>query len=187
MDKYFNLTPNLPLSKACITKGHKTFNAIFDFIKQLSYGRTSNRSDYTLVLKEGKGTCSTKHALLKAVALENGVTDLELYLGIFKMNAENTPNIKSVLEQYDLAYIPEAHCYLKLDQNIIDLTFPTNGQPSFVDSLVHEETIHPEQIGRYKVKYHQDYLKLWIKFEKLSYSFDEIWSIREACIRNISA
>jgi hypothetical protein len=35
----------------------------------LPYGRNSDRSDFLLVLSEGRGTCSTKHALASSRAL----------------------------------------------------------------------------------------------------------------------
>lgn len=175
------------LSNACISKGLTSFNEAFLYIKQLPYGRTSNRSDYALVIKEGKGTCSTKHAFLKALAIENKIDDLELCLGIFQMNAKNTPKIKSILEQYDLSYIPEAHCYLKGDDNIIDITFPNESQPIFKETLVFEETILPKQIGDYKIELHQNYLKSWIEKDNIALSFEDLWTIRETCIQTISA
>lgn len=187
MDKYSRLTSEFPLSKDCIAKGLFTYDSVLQYVKQLPYGRSSNRSDYTSVLKEGKGTCSTKHALLKAIAIENQIEDLELYLGIFKMNAENTPKIKSILLQNNLEYIPEAHCYLKVDDDVMDVTFPHDSNPIFMETLVYEETILPEHIGNYKIECHQAYLKSWIATENLPFSFNDIWKIREQCIRALSA
>jgi hypothetical protein len=39
---------------------------------ELRYGRNADRADFRLVLSEGRGICSTKHALLAAVAFEQG-------------------------------------------------------------------------------------------------------------------
>lgn len=186
MEPSFKLTTLKPLSKASISKGYSDFKSVFNYIKALPYGRPSNRSDFTLVLTEEKGTCSTKHAFLKAIAIENDFEDLELCLGIFKMNVENTPKIKTILEQHQLSYIPEAHCYLKLVDKVIDITFRTPNETSFVKSLLHEETILPEHIGAYKVNLHKSYLKSWIETEHLPLSFDELWTIRETCISAIS-
>nr|WP_321235537.1 hypothetical protein [uncultured Psychroserpens sp.] len=186
MERFFNLTKDKPLSKVCIARGHSDFKSVFNYIKHLPYGRTTNRSDYTLVLKEEKGTCSTKHAFLKAIAIENGFEDLKLYLGVFKMNADNTPKIASILETHQLTYIPEAHCYLKHDNLILDITFGSTNDITFIDTILHEEIIRPNQIGTYKVELHQAYLKSWIKSEKLSISFEKLWAIREACILAIS-
>ncbi|MBL4664011.1 MAG: hypothetical protein JKY22_10775, partial [Flavobacteriaceae bacterium] len=35
------------------------------FIQNLPYGRNQNRIDFSLVLSERKGSCSSKHAFLK--------------------------------------------------------------------------------------------------------------------------
>ena len=186
MVKNFNLTKNKPLSKLCIAKGFSDFHAVFEHIKQLPYGRTINRSDYTQVIKEDKGTCSTKHAFLKAIAIENDINDLKLCLGVFKMNSENTPQLKSILETHGLNYIPEAHCYLKYDNTSIDITFGADSDPEFINDLLYEELIFPEHIGNYKVDFHQSFLKSWIKSENLKLSFNELWKIREACIIKLS-
>ncbi|WP_299274934.1 hypothetical protein [uncultured Psychroserpens sp.] len=186
MDKSIKLSPAQPLSKVCLDKGLSDFEAVFNFVKQLPYGRTTNRSDFTQVLQEHKGTCSTKHALLKAIAIENDIDDLKLCLGVFEMNPKNTPKIKYVLEQYHLDYIPEAHCYLRHHDDIIDITFNSTTEPSFSETLQYEVHIEPNQIGDYKVTFHKSYLKTWIKNEQLHLSFNQLWKIREACILAIS-
>lgn len=190
MDKLFNTTlnPQYALSRICSSKNLRTFGQVFDFVKRLPYGRTTDRSDFRLVLTEEKGTCSTKHALLKAIALENAIEDLELYVGIFNMNAIQIPDIKPILDANGLDYIPEAHCYLKYQNEIIDVTFPDlQEMPRFITTLRNEERIQPKQIGSYKLAYHQKYLKTWIKDEPINLSFNAVWDIREACIRHISA
>ena len=52
------------------------------------------------------GTCSTKHALLKNLVLENDYQELKLMLGIFMMNKNNTGKIASVLKKYSLHEMP---------------------------------------------------------------------------------
>jgi hypothetical protein len=49
-----------------VQKGITTFQQALEYIHRLPYGRNADRADYRLVLKEGKGTCSTRQALLKA-------------------------------------------------------------------------------------------------------------------------
>jgi hypothetical protein len=43
-----------------------------------------------IVLAEQRGTCSTKHALLRRLAIEQGL-DIALVLGIYEMTERNTP------------------------------------------------------------------------------------------------
>ena len=178
----FNLNPSEILSKSCIARGLKTFDAVCNYIKALPYGRNSERSDFTLVLLENRGTCSTKHAFLKQIAIENNIPDVMLCLGVYKMNEANTQGVGDVLNHYNLDYIPEAHTYLKINNTVIDITRSVTSENTFEDSLLSEEIIMPHQIGDYKVNCHKNYLKHWIKQYNIPYPFAELWKIREACI-----
>ena len=187
MDKSYNLPiqADKPFSNNVKHIGITTFDALLSYIKNLPYGRNSNRRDYSLVLKERKGTCSTKHALLAQIALENDFTDIKLCLGIYKMTAKNTPGVEKILNEYQLDYIPEAHCYLKFKNQIIDCTRNVLSDTSFEESIMLEEIISPEQIGTYKVNKHQAFIKDWLLDQNSPYSFGSLWKIREICIQNI--
>jgi hypothetical protein len=50
------------------------------------YGRIRDREKFWLVLSEGCGTCTTKHALLAELGQEQGI-DIQLTLGIYEMSA----------------------------------------------------------------------------------------------------
>ena len=73
-----------------------------NFIKQLPYGRNNNKNDLTSLFFDNCGTCSTKHALLKSLAIEQFQDDVKLNLGIFKMNGQNTPAIRQTLMKHNL-------------------------------------------------------------------------------------
>ncbi len=182
MELVFNLNNSGQLSKSCRALGLKTFDSVCNYVKILPYGRNSERSDFTLVLKENKGTCSTKHAFLKQIAIENNEPTVVLFLGIYKMNDANTKGVGDILKQYNLEYIPEAHTYLKLNNTILDVTRTVASKITFESSLLSEEIIMPQQIGDYKVNNHKNYLKNWITAYNIPYTFKEIWNIREACI-----
>ncbi|ARV08633.1 hypothetical protein BTO05_02880 [Winogradskyella sp. PC-19] len=184
MDKSFNfrLSKDKPLSKIAIGHGILRFNDLYNHVHQLQYGRNSNRKNLELIITEAKGTCSSKHAFLKQVAIENDFEALSLWIGIYKMNAENTKSIHSVLEKYEIVYIPEAHCYLKYKGKRYDITFPNSQNVKFEDYLLEEEEIIPEQVNTYKVQMHRNYIKNWLKTGIIPYSFEEVWNIRETCI-----
>ena len=78
-----------------------TFHDACDFVWKLPYGRTSDKSNWLLVLSERTGTCSTKHALLKALANELSL-NINLVLGIYPMKESNTPGVGTVVEKYGL-------------------------------------------------------------------------------------
>lgn len=175
-----------PLSLACKLKGLNRFSALCTYIKKLDYGRNSNPLDFSTVLREQRGSCSTKHAFLKQIAIENNKDRVKLYLGIYMMESKNTPGIGDFLEQYSLDYIPEAHCYLKIENAIQDFTRHLNSEISFESTLLFEEEIQPKQIDSHKREIHQAYLKDWIQRCDIVYSFADIWNIREKCISNLS-
>ncbi|WP_452597867.1 hypothetical protein [Pontimicrobium sp. MEBiC01747] len=182
MENVFNVNYSEGLSKACYTKGLKTFDAVCNYIKGLPYGRNSDRSNYNLVLLENKGTCSTKHAFLKQIAIENNQHDVMLCIGIYKMNETNTNGVGSVLKYYNLEYIPEAHTYLKIKHSILDVTRTVTSEITFEKSLLKEVYIMPKQIGDYKVNLHKAFLENWIKMHHIPYTLTELWHIRERCI-----
>ncbi len=108
-------------------------------------------------------------------------------MGIFKMNAQNTRPVKEVLEKYQLAYIPEAHNYLKMGNKIIDITKRSFANNLFANDLLQEEEIAPDQIGAYKVSRHKAFLDQWLDANKqVPYHLERLWQIREECIEALS-
>lgn len=171
-----------PVSKAFQNLGIQTFQQASDWVKELPYRRNKNKNNGLAIFDELSGTCSTKHALLKRLADENGSSELRLMLGIFTMNAKNTPAVKAILKKYDLEYIPEAHNYLRAYNYILDCTGIGVNETKFELDILIETEISPDQITEFKVQYHRDYLNLWIEENQISYALDELWSIREECI-----
>lgn len=168
------------VSRAFRDKSIQTFHEACDYIKHLPYGRNADKLNLLTVFTDSCGTCSTKHALLKQLVEENGQKGYRLVMGLYKMNGINTRPVDKILRQYGLEYIPEAHCYLKLGEQIIDLTAV---QPlDFVNDLLEETEIASEQITDHKVNYHRRYLGNWLAQNDIKYNLDELWAIREACI-----
>ncbi len=98
------------------------FSDAANYVQNLSYKRNQDKENPIVVLVENGGTCSTKHALLKRLATENSKDDLSLMIGVFSMNEENTPKISPILRKFGIAEIPEAHCYLKYNEEYLDFT-----------------------------------------------------------------
>jgi len=166
--------------------GIETFEETIEFVKSLPYGRNSNRVDFKLVITERKGSCSSRHSFLKKVADLNGIPNIKLILGIYKMHKKNTPSIGNIIINNSIDFIPEAHCYLKIDGERIDVTTYQSDIKKFEKDIVKEIEIQPEQVSKFKVEYHKDYLNNWILENKIERSFDEIWKIREECIENLT-
>ena len=185
----FTISAHFELSLRFTDMNITDFAAALKYIQHLPYGRNSKEGSLMRVLDEKRGTCSTKNALLHTLCMENGKQGFPLMLGIFNMDAENTPDIQPVLRKYRLPYIPEAHVYLKNNGAIIDATYPKT-QQAWIKSIVAEEEIESNDIGAYKVKYHRNYLDKWRKETKdkavLKYTTDQLWDIREECIAALS-
>lgn len=174
------------LTKLVTSKGVNTWKDLINYVQLLPYGRNKNRQDLELVIIEGKGTCSSKHALLKSIANLNSIADVQLVLGIYKMSEINTPGIAPVLSEHSLEFIPEAHCYLKIHQQAYDFTKPNADFVKIKDDILLEKEINPEQVNQFKVDFHQAYLRNWLKKSGHKLSFSELWKIREKCILRLS-
>jgi hypothetical protein len=176
--------PTGPLTAEIIARGITDFRAAGRYLQTLPYGRTSNRADFRAVFREGRGTCSTKHALLAALAREQQLT-VVLTLGIYAMHERNTPGVGAVLARYGLAALPEAHCYVTYEGTRIDITRSGAEATEPIAKFLHEEAIAPEQIGDYKVTLHRQFMRDWVinHVETVrGWSFEDVWRIREECI-----
>ena len=167
--------------------GINSWNELTEFVKDLPYGRTENRTDFGLVLSEKKGSCSSKHALLKSMADLNKIPNINLVLGMYRMNALNTPKIGTELIKKVIDYIPEAHCYLKINGIQIDYTTKKSEFKNIEKDLIQEIDIQPEQVIDFKVAYHKEFIKNWMKSTNSKFDFDQIWHIREKCIENLAS
>lgn len=175
------------ISEAFLEKGIKNFEQASLFVQTLPYKRNKNKEEVLSVLKEHCGTCSTKHALLKRLAEENHFEGLSLWLGIFRMNAQNTPSVALTLQQNGLAYLPEAHNYLKFGNTILDYTLEEEKALIFENELLDEIIISPEQIGAYKIAYHKKYLAEWLlNNSNIPLTLEELWKVREQCIQALA-
>ena len=153
----FLITLDGAVSNAIKEHNVNTFQQATLFVSRLSYGRNANKNELVTVFTDNCGTCSTKHALLKQLAQEQGFSGLKLMVGIFKMNRHNTPAVAGTLVQYRLDYIPEAHCYLRYNGAIFDYTF-SSSQLDFAGELLEEQEIEPKQIADWKIAYHKAFI-----------------------------
>jgi hypothetical protein len=182
------LKPAGDISIAFIQVGVRDYRSAARFVSRVPYGRNTIVTDPLIVMRENRGTCSTKHALLHRLAMEQGM-DVALVLGIYRMHERNTPGVGPILERHKLAALPEAHCYLRFRENRIDVTRDIDvDPPEGITRFLHEEDITPEQIGDYKRNVHQEFLRRWLAETGTANgrALDEIWQIREECIAALS-
>ena len=167
------------------SKGITTWEEALDYVQAIPYGRNTNRHDFSLVITEHRGTCSSKHAFLKTVATENSIQNVDLIVGIYKMNEKNTP-IGPVLSANQLNYIPEAHCYLRINKQTIDVTANHSEFDSIKSDIMEEISIEANQVSADKINIHQHFIQNWITENRIPFSLPEIWKIREECIQQLT-
>lgn len=183
--KHLTLHADDELTQMVSTKNIENWSGLLDYVKALPYGRNANREDFSLVLKEERGSCSSKHALLKKVAQLNNIGNVKLIMSLYKMNHLNTPKIGNTILENGLEYIPEAHCYLMLNHRRYDLTSANASIHHLIHDVLEETEIEPEQVNTFKIDYHKDFLKKWIAEGATDLSFEQVWAIREQCIVNM--
>ncbi len=182
----FSITLHGAISNAFKEHSVHTFQQATLFVSRLPYARNADKNNLVTVFTDNCGTCSTKHALLKQLSEEQGFSRLKLMAGIFKMNRHNSRAVAGTLIKYGLDYIPEAHCYLRYNGAIFDYTFSSK-QLDFAGDLLEEQEIEPQQISEWKIAYQKAFIRKWLSENpQIQYSPDELWSIREQCISDLS-
>lgn len=171
-----------PATAVCLDHGLRDYRSAAARVARLPYGRGRDRDDLA-ILAEGRGTCSTKHALLARLAHEHAVA-VELVLGIYRMDGSNTPGVGEVLAAYGLAAIPEAHCVLRWRGEVIDLTRPEIREPP---PFLHTQVITPADIVARKPQIHRDFLATWLPDHLPGWTLERLWQAREACIAALPA
>ncbi|MDF2378984.1 MAG: hypothetical protein P1V18_02035 [Candidatus Gracilibacteria bacterium] len=166
-----------PITQAFLELECFTYYDAAAYVRNLAYGRNSGEGELRVLL-EKKGTCSSKHLLLAQLAKENDWHEIKIIVGIFMMNEENTPGVGPTLSKHKMFHIPEAHCYLMMNNIRYDFTKIGCRETLPKDFSIEEHNISLETLARDKPHLHRSFLKQWNK--KLSE--DEIWEIREECI-----
>lgn len=184
------LMPAGDVTRAFLKIGLPDYRAAARHLNHLPYGRNLSRTEVLAVLREGRGSCSTKHALLRELAIEQTL-EVALVVGIYQMTERNTPGVGRVLAKYSLDFVPEAHCYLRyLDQRVDVTRALVAGAAEPIAHFLHEEEISPQQVGEYKLGLHQNFLRRWLAENPAiaaRHDFDALWRIREECIAALSA
>ena len=161
-------------------RGFNYFDQLAEHVRLLPYGRTASNEDPCAALREGHGTCSSKHQLLAAVAQDCGRSEIQLTVGIYEMSEANTPGVGTVLSAACITSIPEAHCYLTVGGKRLDFTGLASGKSSPFESLFVEQVAPVSGLAKLKVRLHKEALASWAGARGVS--LEVAWATREACI-----
>ena len=99
-----------PVAAAFQERGIQRFQAACEYVHRLPYGYNSDRDDVMVLFKEGKGSCTTKHAVIATLASEIGLSVVKR-IGIYAMTESLVTGTEAILERYGLPYVPMVHCF----------------------------------------------------------------------------
>ncbi len=146
MDHYHNL-PDAVLNGAGIITNEFSklgIEGFFDacrYVHELPYGYNSDRDDLLILFKEGKGSCTTKHAVIATLAEELSLPILK-NIGIYAMTEEIVSGTQPILVDYNVPYVPMVHCFLVYNQFRVDLTEGNhNGKNRPIDNFLYTQNV----------------------------------------------
>ena len=190
-DETVHLPPSLlrgdgPIGSTFVQRQIFTYRAAADVIWSLPYARNSDGpGKYKRVLIEERGTCSSKHALLAALAREEGLA-VQLFLGFYELNGINAPGSAKTLRHYGLDAVPESHCWLQHDNHFIDVSWPADAiqQRDLATkrrNYFWQQVIQPEDVDAKRDELHRLVIKEWAAKKGLAFSVEQILAILVEC------
>jgi hypothetical protein len=134
---------NGPVCTELRRRGITSFQAACGIVHRLPYGYNSERDDLFALFKEGKGSCTTKHAVIASLAAEIGLPVVKT-IGIYAMTEAIVTGTQAILDAFDLPFIPMVHCFLACEGRRVDLTEGNrNGKNTAIDHFLYTETVIP--------------------------------------------
>ncbi len=88
-----------------------SFHGACAYVHHLPYGYNSDRDDLLCLFKAGKGSCTTKHAVIATLASEMDLP-VAKWIGIYAMTEDLVTGAGAIIEKYALPYLPMVHCFL---------------------------------------------------------------------------
>lgn len=161
----FSTFPDKPISSTgeisvqFLSRGIQTFLDACRYAHELPYGYNSDRDDLLILFKEGKGSCTTKHAVIATLAKELALP-VEKQIGIYPMTEEIVTGAEPILKKYDLPYLPMIHCFLSDQVHRVDLTEGNrNGKNRSIETFLYTETVSPNISGKEEYRLYRNALK----------------------------
>jgi hypothetical protein len=110
-----------PVNRAVLDHGPTDLRSAARWLHALPYGPNQSQ-DALACLREGHGTCTTKHATAWSCAQELG-DDVEWIMGVYALDRTISRDVGPVLDSAELDFVPTVHCFLRVDgTHHIDLT-----------------------------------------------------------------
>lgn len=137
-----------PVSEAFVRLKIETLHAVCRYVPGLPYGYNSDRDEFMILFKEGKGTCTTKHAVIGSLTRELEIP-IQKHVGIYDMTEEIVTGTRELLARLGLPYIPMLHCFLVYETFRVDLTEGNrNGKNRSIEEFLFTERVDPNISGK---------------------------------------
>ncbi|MGV9173683.1 MAG: hypothetical protein ACOC44_15730 [Promethearchaeia archaeon] len=137
------IEPRGEISKKFLDLGIDSYKEACFYLHNLPYGYNSDYDDELILFKEQKGTCTTKHAVAAALALELKIP-LHKNVGIYKFTEKISWDADKILDKYVIPYVPMVHCFLVYKDFRFDLTEGNkNGKKTSIENFLHVEQVEP--------------------------------------------
>lgn len=117
----FRISSSSKVSRAFLDLGIEDFRAAALLIHSKPYWKNADAQDALSVLKEGHGTCISKHNIIAELARENGFP-IYRFEGVYSLNDTIVTGVSEVLKKHGLHEIPRVHCFLECCGEFFDLT-----------------------------------------------------------------
>jgi hypothetical protein len=139
---------NGPMARTFLSMGIDDFHHACRYVHELPYGYNSDREDPMILFAEMKGSCTTKHAVIAALAGELGVV-IDKHIGIYAMTEALVTGTQTILDKYKLPYLPMVHCFLVFGEQRVDLSEGNqNGKNGPIDDFLHTEKVTANISGK---------------------------------------
>jgi len=167
------------VSYAFWERGVYTFQQAGKYLRTVMFQRPQNPGNILAPLEEDCGTCRHKHAILGVLARENGQTEYETVVELYKTETEEYHG----LSKDEFPYIPSSHAVIYYKPNDagkaqrLDYTRPQ--PPPKEPEILYVVPVTPEQLVRWKAIIQKAYMKRWLEENEYKISFEELWEERE--------
>jgi hypothetical protein len=139
----FRFSEKGPVAGAFVRLGITSFLEACRHVHELPYGYNSCRDDVMVLFRENVGTCTTKHAVIAALAQEIELA-VHKQVGIYAMTEELVSGAGLLLSQFSLPFIPMAHCFLSYENYRVDLTEGNaNGKNRAIEDFLYVRQVEP--------------------------------------------
>ena len=155
----FAIAPAGMISEQFLKMHISSFRAACEHIHQLPYGYNADRDAPMGLFNEGKGTCTTKHAVIATLAQELDYP-IHKHIGIYAMTETLVTGTAAILEKYNLPSLPMVHCFLVFQTFRVDLTEGNlNGKNSSIEEFIYTVEVEPNISGKDEYLLYRNALK----------------------------